>query len=95
MEILGFIASPSSPARGFNLSLPAHSLPPPTQPPSSTNLLICATHGIIVVVKKVAQNPTMSLASRNSYKTLAKRLFYVGICTVYMVWLQSSTRKQQ
>ena len=46
---------------------PPHSLSP-------THLLYCAIHDITVVVEKLLKLQQCKLASRNSYKTLAKRL---------------------
>ena len=50
LALLGLIASPNSPNRGFNL-------PPADHPPRPP--LIRATRDIIVVVNKVAQNPAV------------------------------------
>ena len=59
LALLGLIASPNSPNGGFNPPPAAHPLPPPTLPLPPTKPLICATGDIIVVVRKVAQNPAV------------------------------------
>ena len=69
LAFLGLIASPNSHNRGYNQPLGAHPFPPP-----SYQLLTHATCDITVAVEKIVQN-TEVLASRNSYKTLAKKLF--------------------
>ena len=53
------------------LTLPHH--PPQTLSPA--HLFICAIHDYYSGCEKVAQNPTVLIASRNSYKTLPKGLF--------------------
>ena len=47
----------------------------PPQPLSPAHLFICAIHDYYSGCEKVAQNPTVLIASRNSYKTLPKGLF--------------------
>ena len=73
-----------------NLRLTAHQSSPTTHLTHSP--LVHATNDITVVVKKFLKIQQCQLASTNSYITLTKRLFQLYI---YLVWLQSSTRKSQ
>ena len=66
------------------LHRPPHPLPP-------THTLICATRDITEVVDKLAQN----LAGQLAETVIKHQLKDCSSCTVYLVWLQSSTRKSQ
>ena len=70
LALLGLVATPNSPIGRYNLLPASHPLPSthptplPSHPPNPTPLppthpLIHAIHDIIVVVKKVAQNPAV------------------------------------
>ena len=66
-----------SPNREFNPPLVAHPPHHPPHPLMPTHLppITCAIRDITVVVKKLLKIQWQQLASRTSYKTLAKRLF--------------------
>ena len=68
LALVGPIASPNSPNRGFNPRLASH---PPFHLPTPYNVLSVILHWFWKKLLKIQQ---CKLASRNSYKTLAKRL---------------------
>ena len=89
LAFLGLIASPDNPNGGCNLPPVAHFSPHTHPTPSyiSITLYVHIMIIITVVVKKVLKIQQCQLASRNSYKTLAKGLFQLysisSVTTIY------------
>ena len=81
LALLGFIASPNNHNEGFTPPLASH--PPYNVPPVLLQWLW----------KKLLKTQQCKLDSRNSYITLAKRLFQFYSIHIYLAWLYSSTRE--
>ena len=87
LALLGPIASPNGPNGGFSLSPASHLPPPPARPPSHPPTTYIVPSVILQWFwEKLLKIQQCKLASRNSYKTLAKRLFQLhsisGMATI-------------